>query len=902
VSRFRRASHRWLPSLTGGAVLAAFVATALFLYTVVEREQTMRRAQAAAFAAELAREALASLEDVGRDLAVLISDRQPLDADAFAETVATVVEGSPAAPAIRGIALVAETRYPLPPPFTAERTDDGALKVWPQAEAGPAFPAVFAWPPAVASRVVGYDLWTDAARRRAAAGALGTGEPRASEFVVLTQDRDPQTGEGPYSTLLITPFASPLALTVGDATFEAPRALVAIGVSIEAFFCEAATGGPDPGPRSVLGPTRGPNGERLRDIVFADVADGANVEVIDRFVVPFGGLELEMAVTATGSLADALPMLSAAPVALAGVVAGGGMAALTGRLQRARRSDARNAARSRALYELATEAAALGLWTVEAGDAEVVLDARMAELVDAPAGSLDGFLSMVHPDDRAGLRRAMTCRRAEAEAFRVEFRLQRRDGAWRWLETFGRAQIDPIDGRSRVLGLTSDITARRMAQEELRRMALEDPLTGLANRHRFQEYLDRVEPDAGPCALALIDLDAFKEVNDTRGHPAGDALLQAVAGRLRALIVEPADVVARIGGDEFALLLRGCGDRGTALQRAEAAIAAISAPLALEFGELHPTACAGVAIAPTDAATGEALLQCADVALYRAKANGPNVARGYTASFGAELAARKELEARLRRDVLEERLELHLQPVVDLRTWTTVGAEALLRWPAGEEGWVPPSTFVPVAESCGLMPALERFVLAEACALAARWPARQGGDAPRLAVNVSAALWRDGESFLAAVEQALAISGLPPSRLTLEVSETSIASHEDDTRGLDVLNRLRAQGVRIAIDDFGTGYANLIRLRRLGVDEIKIDRTFVTGIGDEADAAAVVQAVIGLGHALALDVVAEGVETAEQARFLANLGCDVAQGYFFAGPMRPADFQLALAREVAAAG
>jgi diguanylate cyclase (GGDEF)-like protein/PAS domain S-box-containing protein len=651
-------------------------------------------------------------------------------------------------------------------------------------------------------------------------------------------------------------------------------------------------------------PACGDRGERVASLLVSEAPVAPRVPVDEVVEIAFVGVALDLRLGPLRAVAPALPTL-AAPIALGGFVVGCGVTALVARLQRDRRSQAVSAERSRALYELAAKAAALGLWSVDEAGESVVMDARMARLAGfgdtATSGPVAVFLAYVHPEDRAALERLMSGADGAAGAFRLEFRLRGRDGGWRWLETVGRAQRDPGNGRPSVLGLTTDVTQRRRAQDELYRMAMEDALTGLANRQRFQACLRPELARGEELGLVLLDLDNFKDVNDMHGHPVGDALLREVARRLEAF-ARPADLVARLGGDEFALLLRGCGDRAVALERARAVLATVAEPVRGDRFELHPTASAGVALTPADARDGDDLLRVADVALYRAKAVGPNVARLYSRTYGDELEARKRLEARLRRDVLAERLEVHVQPVVDLSTRATVGAEALLRWHADGLGPVSPATFVPVAESCGLMPTLERFVLREACRAAAAWPRCADGGSRGIAVNVSSALWNSGGCFFEAVQAALDDSGLAPERLTLEVTETAVGHAEEDRLCVDVLGRLRERGIRISIDDFGTGHSNLTRLRRLGFDEIKIDRQFVAGIERDADDAAVVRAVLGLGRALGLDVVAEGIERSEQACFLARLGCRTAQGFYFARPMPLADFARGLETGTAAAG
>jgi diguanylate cyclase (GGDEF)-like protein len=908
VSLSRRSRPVGSAVIAGCVIGAAFVATAILLYAALAERQAALRQQRAAFAVERAREALASVENAAVDLARLLQHLGRIDAKGFAATVVPVVEGTPAEAAIGGVALV--TEVPRPPSFGAAAPGAAPRWIWPPSAPERAFSAVFAWPPSAAPRLRDDDLWNDPVRRDATRRALASGQPRASDILVPTQDAEVGSDEGPDSTILVYPIDGSVVLEMDRGLLMPRRALVAIEVSVEAILADGFTadssGGQ--GPRLIAGSASRPDdGAVLHPIAFGDRVEAEPAVSAATTRIAFGGLELDILLAPPSGVERAVPLLAATPVVLVGLILGCGVTCLTGRLYAARRLHAVRAARSRALYQLASEAATLGSWAIPDARGALVLDARMARLAGigdvATTWPIERFLARVHPDDRPALAAAMAPRRTAAEIFRVAFRLGDDDGGWRWLETVGRTRRVPDSGHADVLGLAGDVTRRRHAEDELRRMAMEDALTGLANRRRFQACLrPRLDPGE-TVALVLLDLDNFKDVNDIHGHAAGDALLREVAARLRRQ-APPPHLVARLGGDEFALLLGDCGDRATALARARAALAVIAAPVRVDYVELHPTASAGVALAPEDTSDGENLLRFADVALHRAKLVGPNVARLYTRTFGDELEARKRLEARLRRDVLAERLEVHVQPVVDLATRSTVGAEALLRWqPEGMEP-VSPGVFVPVAESCGLMPTLERYVLRRACCAAARWPRYGDGRSRRVAVNVSSALWHSGGCFFEAVKAALDDSGLEPERLTLEVTETAVGRAEEDRLCADVLGDLRERGIRISIDDFGTGHSNLTRLRRLGFDEIKIDRQFVAGIERDADDAAVVRAVLGLGGALGLDVVAEGIERPEQAHFLARLGCRTAQGYLFARPMPLAEFAhvLEMETDIAATG
>ena len=442
-------------------------------------------------------------------------------------------------------------------------------------------------------------------------------------------------------------------------------------------------------------------------------------------------------------------------------------------------------------------------------------------------------------------------------------------------------------------GITADLASSR---EEAHHLALHDALTGLPNRaflaQRLEQALAHAQRHNTKLAMLCLDLDRFKQVNDTLGHPLGDALLRAVAGRLRGCL-RGCDTVARLGGDEFAIIqapLDRAEEAGTLAQRI---VEALSKPYDLNGHQVVVGASVGIALAPADTTDAGHLLKIADMALYRAKVDGRGVFRMFEPGMDTKLQARRMLELDLRRAVEVQEFELHYQPLVDLASGQVNALEALVRWRHPERGLVRPDEFIPLAEETGLIGPIGAWVLHRACADAAEWPVDV-----RVAVNVSAAQFK-GSGLVAAVLDALATSTLPPERLELEITETALLADADAT--LAVLRELRAKGVRIVMDDFGTGYSSLGYLRSFPFDKIKIDRCFIRDIEVNADCKAIVRAVTGLGSNLGIATTAEGVETAAQLDQLRVEGCDQVQGYLFSRPVPARDVAALLGQTLAAA-
>ncbi len=428
-----------------------------------------------------------------------------------------------------------------------------------------------------------------------------------------------------------------------------------------------------------------------------------------------------------------------------------------------------------------------------------------------------------------------------------------------------------------------DVTEKRAAEEQINRLAQIDTLTEVGNRRYFRERLEillaRLGPNSG-FAVHWIDLDRFKEVNDTLGHPTGDALLKEVAVRLRA-IVRSGDLVARLGGDEFAIVQAGVTEEGQAEVVSRRILKAMCKPFDIMGQRVVIGSSVGVALAPAHGRTSDELLKNADIALYKAKSGGRGQVVFYRPEHEIAMKQRREMENDLRHALEDNQLELHYQPIISLETGSVISCEALMRWRHPQRGMIPPGVFIPVAEESGLIVELGAWAINQACQDAAKWPSEA-----RVAVNLSAVQF--GSNDLAQVtEVALTAAGLSADRLELEVTESLLLN--DDSRTIELLHRLRDMGVSIALDDFGTGFASLSYLRRFPFDKLKIDQTFVRDLPDRDDCSAIVSAVSGLARMLGIQTVAEGVETEQHLQLVRAAGCDAVQGYLFSRPVPAAE-------------
>jgi len=438
------------------------------------------------------------------------------------------------------------------------------------------------------------------------------------------------------------------------------------------------------------------------------------------------------------------------------------------------------------------------------------------------------------------------------------------------------------------VGVFTDISAQKHAEQQLSFLAHHDPLTRLPNRvlfdDRLSHALERAQRDHGQLAVIFIDLDRFKDVNDTLGHPVGDQLLQTVARKFQRS-VRASDTLARFGGDEFALLIENIAEAWDATLIAQKLLNVFNRSILLGEHEVHVSASIGISIYPTDGLDSCELLKNADAAMYRAKANGRHNYACYSpemTDFGIE---RLRFEAGLRRSIPNQELLVYFQPQVNLATGALVGAEALVRWRHPELGLIPPIKFVPLAEEIGFISALGEWVLREVCSKLKAWRAA-GGDIPRIAVNLSVKQIERGD-MIDLVADILAETGLVAGSLEMEITESFIAKGEQAIR---FVQELRTFGVSLSVDDFGTGYSSLAYLKRLPLQTLKIDRSFVMDIGSDANNETIIRTIITLAGSLGLKVVAEGIETAEQVNFLLREGCQIGQGFYFSPPLPEAEF------------
>jgi diguanylate cyclase (GGDEF)-like protein len=428
--------------------------------------------------------------------------------------------------------------------------------------------------------------------------------------------------------------------------------------------------------------------------------------------------------------------------------------------------------------------------------------------------------------------------------------------------------------------ILEDVTESKRAQERITHLAKYDELTGLANRNQFRERINgmlaAMHKRKNHVAIHLIDLDRFKAINDTLGHPIGDKLLKEVASRLKT-VIRPGDMITRFGGDEFVVLQVGTERYQDAKWLAERLARTLKDPFDIDGHRIDIGASIGIAMAPMDGVDADQLLKKADMALYAAKNGGGGDHRFFALEMEEAAQERRALELDLREALVSEQFHVYFQPLVDLRNGRVTTCEALLRWEHPKRGMVPPAIFIPIAEETGLIIALGEWALQRACVEAAKWP-----KSVKVAVNLSPVQFRDRGLALQVVS-ALAKSGLPAQRLELEVTERLLLEDNDET--LTTMEQLKNLGVGISLDDFGTGYSSLNYLRKFPFQKIKIDQSFIRGLGEERDAQAIIGAVAGLGASLDKTVVAEGIETEAQMKQVKAHGCHEGQGHLFGEPM-----------------
>ena len=531
----------------------------------------------------------------------------------------------------------------------------------------------------------------------------------------------------------------------------------------------------------------------------------------------------------------------------------------------------------------------LALFEVDTASREVTLSEHWSQMLGGAARvtvtTMGELLQLTHRDDRPAIRRAYRqALRGAHGSYVVDHRVRDRNGGWLWIESRARVMARGADGRGLVLaGTNCDISARKAHEGRLHHQAYHDPLTGLANRsflrERLQEMIYRAERQQHMLAVLCLDLDHFKVINDSNGHAAGDELLRAAAARL-ANSVRQGDVVVRLGGDEFAVLLEGPLQTDVIAGIARKILTRISSPITVNEREHVLSTSIGVSCFPADGRTPDELLTRADLAMYSAKEAGRNDFRFFTAALHDKIQEKALLMAGLQNAIAQQQLWLAYQPRVDSRSGAVLSVEALLRWSHPQLGELEPDRFVPLAEQTGVIVQLGEWALRTACTQLRQWRAA-GIKLDRVAVNLSMRQLFEADL----VERVVAILdelGLAAQHLELEITESMAMQHPDLV--LATLARFDALGVRIALDDFGTGYSSLAYLKRFPIDDLKIDRAFVSGVPHDAEDVAIARAILALARSLGLTPVAEGVETVEQRDFLQAEGCREMQGYFYGEP------------------
>ncbi|HEY3698360.1 MAG TPA: EAL domain-containing protein [Spongiibacteraceae bacterium] len=509
------------------------------------------------------------------------------------------------------------------------------------------------------------------------------------------------------------------------------------------------------------------------------------------------------------------------------------------------------------------------------------------------------MLTRIHPDDVAAVHeKSLKAIMEGLSEYQVEYRIRLDDGSQRWLLLKSMLERNREGELQFLTGAVIDISDRKAAEDRIQYLATHDGLTGLPNRVMFSNLLnytiDTAKRYAHRFAVLFIDLDRFKAINDALGHQAGDLLLQEIARRLRACS-RVSDVVARLSGDEFVMLVQEVDDKQQASAVARKVIAEVMKPIILRAQECRVTASIGICLYPDDGIDEQVLIKNADVAMYQAKEEGKNNFHFYDSNIQSYSLERMSLENQLRAALENGELSLQYQAKLDLQTDCINGVEALLRWNNPLLGAISPAQFIPIAEETGLIVPIGRWVLNTACAQNVAWQA-QGLPPVCMAVNLSPRQFLN-ENLLNHIAEALRESGMAPALLELEITEGMVMHNVD--QAVQLLHSIKRLGVRIAIDDFGTGYSSLAQLKRFPIDTLKVDRSFIREVAQDADDQAITEAIIAMGKSLSLTIVAEGVETQEQQDFLRKGACDEMQGYYFSRPVIAEEFAALLGQHIA---
>ncbi len=563
---------------------------------------------------------------------------------------------------------------------------------------------------------------------------------------------------------------------------------------------------------------------------------------------------------------------------------------------------------SEARLNTAQRIAKLGHWEWRIGDENIWCSQELRRITGGtvPSGpkAFEMFLSMVHPEDEPRVRKTMVEALTARKGYQLDHRIRLPDGSVRAVEQDVQVLSDDPKESSRVLGVIHDVTDRWQVQHQVQKLSYYDQVTGLPNRARLTgqvaKWLDKPVENDERIALIWLDLDHFERINDTLGHGSGDHLLRCIADRLKLGLLEAEahplwqppynaefkPIICRLGADEFVIALPHVPSLDNIPIALDSLQENISLATKIDGTEITVTSSIGVSVFPEDGTDVETLLRNAGTAMHRAKTNGRNRFQFFKNEFSEKAHQHLVIETELRRAIEENQFLLHYQPKVNLQDNSVEGMEALVRWRHPKLGIVSPADFIPVAEQCGLIVPLGKWVLENSLAQVAQWN-KDGLKKMKVSVNMSGAqLQEDG--FLETVQDMIAASGVDPTQLELELTEGLLMTDTDSS--IRILNELNRSGVTVSIDDFGTGYSSLSYLTRFPISTLKIDRSFVHNLTSHRGNAAIVSATIALAHSLRMHVVAEGVEERPELDFLRGLGCDSIQGYFFSKPLPAAEF------------
>lgn len=549
-------------------------------------------------------------------------------------------------------------------------------------------------------------------------------------------------------------------------------------------------------------------------------------------------------------------------------------------------------------WRFALEGSGDGIWDWDIQNKRMVFSKRWHQMLGYDEGELGETFEMwqkqIHPDDLSSVMKALTATLSNSEIYAIECRFKCKDGSWKWILARGMVvnrneQSDPV----RMVGTHTDISQLKRSEEMVWQHANLDSLTGLPNRRmlyaRLEQELEKSKATGGKLALLFLDLDDFKEVNDTLGHDQGDVLLTLVAKRLSSCL-QSQDVVARLGGDEFVILISGVVTNKLSHLDivAQKVLASLEAPFQLSNEEVFISSSIGITVYPDDAVTIDELIKNVDQAMYASKDRGGNCFTYFTSKMQKEAASRLRLSNDLRGALSRNELYIEYQPIVALDTGQIYKAEALLRWQHPKRGLVSPVEFIPVAESTRLINEIGYWVYVESIKQCAAWRSQFDEDF-QIAVNKSPIQFLNNEAQYSNWSQALKDHSLTGDAIVIEITEGLLL--ETSAQVGSVLKGYRDDGIKVALDDFGTGYSSLSYLRKFEIDYLKIDRSFVANLGVSSEDGILCDAIIAMAHSLGIKVVAEGIETAQQRDILLEAGCDFGQGYYFAKPMRPERFE-----------